>query len=101
MEDKVYKIFTETEWNQFQETGRFRGSADDLRDGFIHLCTEKQIPGVIERFFSGRPCVYVAEFSDVEFIRQLKWEASAANEIYPHLYGHDLCSKDISSFKKL
>ena len=52
MNGRVYKVFTETEWKTFQDTGQFEGSADDLRDGFIHLSTKKQLAGVIERFFS-------------------------------------------------
>ena len=48
MSDKVYKVFTETEWESFQDTSQFEGSADDLRDGFIHLSTKKQLAWVIK-----------------------------------------------------
>ena len=54
MQDKVYKIFTKSEWKDFQKAGQFKGLADDLRDGFIHLSTEEQVDGVIERYFSGQ-----------------------------------------------
>ena len=98
MQDSVYKIFTESEWKVFQETGQFKGSADDLRDGFIHLSTKKQITGVIERFFSGKHPLYVAEFSGHVFLQRLKWEASASNEVYPHLYNRDLFVNEVRSF---
>jgi uncharacterized protein (DUF952 family) len=97
MRDKVYKIFTDNEWELFQETGQFKGSTDDLRDGFIHLSTKDQVAGVIERFFSGKRPLYVAEFSGSEFLRRLTWETSASDEIYPHLYGHDLAISEIRS----
>jgi len=101
MKDKVYKIFTESEWNAFQESGEFKGSVDDLRDGFIHLSTKEQLAGVIERFFSDRWPLYVAEFSEPDFLQQLKWEPSAANEVYPHLYGFKLFKREVKSFVRL
>ena len=97
VKDKVYKIFTESEWEAFQKTGLFSGSADDLRDGFIHLSTNEQLEGVIERFFSGKRPLYVAEFSDDDFLKTLSWEVSASNEVYPHLYRHKLLVGQVSS----
>ena len=47
MSDKVYKVLTESEWKVLQDTGKFGGSADDLRDGFIHLSTKEQLAWVI------------------------------------------------------
>jgi len=101
VKDKVYKIFTESEWHTFQDTGQFKGSEDDLRDGFIHLSTKEQVAGVIERYFSGKHPLYVAEFSAPDFLNKLKWEASASSEIYPHLYRFDLLSREIKSFVTL
>ena len=101
MNDKVYKVFTDSEWKAFQDTGKFEGSADDLRDGFIHLSTKEQIAGVIERFFSGIHPLYVAEFSACDFLEKLKWEASVSDRVYPHLYGSELFVNDISSFSIL
>ena len=71
MQHKVYKIFIESEWQLFKETGLFKGSADDLRDGFIHLSTKEQLDGVIERFFSDKKPLYVADFSTPEFLKRL------------------------------
>ena len=101
MQDKVYKIFTESEWKEFQKAGQFKGSADDLRDGFIHLSTEEQVNGVIERFFSDKNSLYVAEFSSPEFLQRLNWEASTSNEIYPHLYNSVLLASDVINFVRL
>ena len=101
MKDKVYKVFTESEWNDFQETGQFKGSADDLRDGFIHLSTKEQVDGVIDRFFSGKRPLYVAEFSNPELLQRLNWEASTSNEIYPHLYNSALFASEVINFVRL
>ena len=101
MTDTVYKIFTESEWKIFQDTGKFEGSADDLRDGFIHLSTKVQLAGVIKRFFSGKQPLYIAEFSNPEFLQRLNWEASTSNEIYPHLYNSALLVSEIINFVRL
>ena len=98
---KVYKIFTESEWHTFQKTGQFNGSADDLRDGFIHLSTKEQVPGVVDRYFSGKRPLYIAAFSGSNFLQKLKWEASASNECFPHLYGFDLFLNELSGFVTL
>ena len=98
MSDKVYKVLTESEWKVFQDTGKFGGSVDDLRDGFIHLSTKDQLAGVIERFFSGVHPLYIVEFSASDFLERLKWEVSASNEVYPHLYGAGLLAIEITSF---
>lgn len=101
MQDKVYNIFTESEWVLFQETGQFQGSADDLRDGFIHLSTKDQIAEVIEKFFSVVHPLYVAEFSGPGFIRRIKWEASFSNELYPHLYNSTLLADEVKNLVRL
>ena len=98
MNDTVYKVFTDSEWKIFQDTGKFEGSADDLRDGFIHLSTKEQLAGVIERFFSGIHPLYIAEFLASDFLERLKWEASVTNEIYPHLYEAGLFVTEMISF---
>jgi len=100
MKNNVFKIFTESEWSNFQETGQFSGSEDDIRDGFIHLSTKEQVDGVIERFFPGKHPLYVAEFSGPEFIKQLTWEASGSKDIYPHLYNLDLFTSEVTGFSE-
>ena len=101
MQHKVYKIFIESEWQLFKETGLFKGSADDLRDGFIHLSTKEQLDGVIERFFSDKKPLYVADFSTPEFLKRLTWERTSSGEVYPHLYDFDLQVRDLIGFVKL
>ncbi len=98
MASKVYKIFTETEWRNFQDSGQFSGSSDDLRDGFIHLSTREQVGEVVERFFAGIRPLYIAEFSGPAFIESLTWETSVSGEVYPHLYGGNLLASNVTAF---
>ena len=100
MQDAVYKIFTQAEWETFQETSRFKGSELDLQDGFIHLSAREQVDGVIERFFQGIRPLYVAGFSSPRILEHLKWEASGSDGIYPHLYGSELLVDDVVDIVK-
>ena len=96
MTSSVYKILTANQWSAFQAEGRFAGSADDLRDGFIHLSTQAQVDGVIQRYFSAVKPLYVAEFSNPVFIDQLQWDAATSGELYPHLYNASLLLGDVA-----
>ncbi|PZU46877.1 MAG: DUF952 domain-containing protein [Sphingomonas sp.] len=81
----VFKIFRAGEWAAFELRGRFDGSADDLRDGFIHLSTAEQLDGTLARHFSGESGLVVAEM-DVTDDPALRWEASRGGALFPHLY---------------
>ena len=97
MSRSVYKILTADQWASFQAEGRFAGSADDLRDGFIHLSTHAQVDGVIQRYFSAVRPLYVAEFSNPAFTGQLRWEAATSGDRYPHLYNASLLLADVAA----
>ena len=55
MSGPVYKILTAEQWQSMQAMGRFEGSADDERDGFIHLSAKEQVAGTLARHFAGKP----------------------------------------------
>ena len=100
-QDSVYKVFTEVEWKLFKKTGQFSGSEDDLRDGFIHLSTKEQLDGVIKRFFSDIEPLFLAEFSNPDFLIRLNWEGSSSGELYPHLYGFSIQMADLVDIVEL
>ncbi|MCG2841767.1 DUF952 domain-containing protein [Sandaracinobacter sp. RS1-74] len=81
----LVKIFRAGEWAAFRESGRYRGSADDLRDGFIHLSTAAQAAGTLKAHFAGEGGLVLAEV-DVAGDPALKWEKSRNGQDFPHLY---------------
>lgn len=82
----IYKICTENEWRQLQEKGRFLGSADDLRDGFVHLSGPDQVGRTASKFFAGRPDLVLLAINPDQLGNALRWEASESGTLYPHLY---------------
>jgi uncharacterized protein (DUF952 family) len=82
----VIKLLRAAEWAQFQRDGHFAGSADDLRDGFIHLSTPEQAPGTAAKWFAGEAGVMALTFDADELGADLKWEPARGGHLFPHLY---------------
>lgn len=87
MAPPVYKVFRLAEWQAFAKTGSFAGSADDLRDGFIHLSMAAQVPRTLEKYFAGEDFVVLAEVDAARAGHALKFELSRDGILFPHLYG--------------
>lgn len=85
--ESVYKVLRASEWQEAQTRGVVTGSADDLRDGFIHLSTQSQLAGTLERHFAGETGLVVLEIAADRLSAALKWEPSRGGALFPHLYG--------------
>lgn len=83
----IYKILDRADWMAACDKGAYHGSADDLRDGFIHFSTAPQVPGTLERHFADAQNLVIAAFSAAAVGQGLRWEASRKGELFPHLYG--------------
>jgi len=83
----IYKICTAAEWRKAEREGRYRGSAVDQGDGFIHFSTAEQAAETAAKHFAGqRDLVLVAV--DAQMLGDaLKWEPSRGGALFPHLYG--------------
>lgn len=83
----VYKLFRNSEWRDAERAGRFAGSQDDMRDGFIHLSSASQVRGTHGKYFADDPEPVLAGFDPALLGPALKWETSRGGEDFPHLYG--------------
>jgi len=83
----VYKVCGQDEWAAAVEAGRYDGSADDRRDGFIHFSTAGQLAGTLARHFRDRPDLVLIAFESASLGPALKWEPSRGGALFPHLYG--------------
>lgn len=85
--DVVYKICAQHSWDEAKQRGSVSPSADDVRDGFIHLSARHQVPGTLLRHFAGQSALVLLR---VEVARlpsgALRWERSRGGEEFPHLY---------------
>jgi len=85
--ESVYKIFRASEWRDAAAAGVFAGSADDRRDGFIHLSAAQQVAGTLARHFPGEAGLVLAAIPAARLEPALRWETSRGGALFPHLYG--------------
>ena len=86
MSDFVYKIVDEGEWQAAIASGSYKGSADDRRDGFIHLSTSSQLEGTLAKHFAGRDGLLLVAVEIPKIADRLKWEPARGGDLFPHLY---------------
>jgi uncharacterized protein (DUF952 family) len=84
---KIYKICSASAWREAERQGVYRGSADDVRDGFIHFSTATQVEGTTRKHFLGQRALFLIEVDDAALGSALRWERSRNEELFPHLYG--------------
>jgi uncharacterized protein (DUF952 family) len=83
----IYKICPAPAWREAERNGVYRGSADDLGDGFIHFSTAAQLPGTLRKYFSGQPALFLIAIDPAGLVESLRWEPARDGSLFPHLYG--------------
>lgn len=84
--ERVYKICSHAEWQAALAAGRYVGSADDARDGFIHFSLAHQLAGTAAKYFAGRSDLVLVAVDARRLGTSLRLEASRGGELFPHLY---------------
>ena len=82
----IYKICERAAWRLAEQTGTYRGSEADARDGFIHFSTAAQLVGTMAKHFAGRRELLLVAVDADALGLGLKWEPSRGGEPFPHLY---------------
>jgi uncharacterized protein (DUF952 family) len=83
---RIYKICPVDEWEEAKHTGVYAGTKLDRGYGYIHLCTEEQIPQMIARYFAGADELMLVEINTDKIQRDLRYERTRTGGIFPHLY---------------
>ncbi len=83
----VYKICPRAVWQAAMTAGRYDGSDDDRRDGFIHLSTADQVPGTLADHFAGERDLVVVAYAADDLGAALRFEPSRGGALFPHQYG--------------
>lgn len=85
-ESIIYRLLSVQEWSVAQAAGEFRGSSDDLRDGFIHFSTRAQLEATAAKHYGGREDLLVIAVSSAALGDALRWEPARNDQLFPHLY---------------
>ena len=82
----VFKVAPRAAWDAACRAGTFEGSADDLRDGYIHLSSREQLAGTLAKHFNGQDDLVLIQFETRALGEALRWEVSRGGQLFPHLY---------------
>ena len=83
----VFKVISSVDWDEAMRLGHLNGSADDLRDGFIHLSDASQLNGTLEKYFKRQRDLVLIAFDADTLGPALRWEQARGGELFPHFYG--------------
>src|SRR5512147_2347385 len=83
----IYHMCPQQAWAQAVSAGRYDGTADDRRDGFIHFSTADQVAESARRHRAGVADLLLLVVEAAGLGAALKWEASRGGQLFPHLYG--------------
>ncbi len=87
MTQMIYHMCPAEAWAAAVLSGRYDGTADDLRDGFIHFSTADQLAESARRHRAGQPGLALIAVESARLGARLKWEPSRGGDLFPHLYG--------------
>ena len=86
-ESFVYRVMLNNEWDEFKKIKKFFGNKLDIQSGFIHLSTKSQIKNTIEKYYKNEDSIIIFKINVKDIAKNLKWEISRNNQLFPHLYG--------------
>ena len=84
---RIYKICPASAWREAERQGVYKGSPDDLRDGYIHFSTASQVAETARKHYFGQTGLFLIAVDADALGENLRWEASRNDELFPHLYG--------------
>jgi uncharacterized protein (DUF952 family) len=83
----IYHVTTSKAWEAAQ-ANQIYIPQDFEKDGFIHCSIERQVEGVLERFYQGQTGLVKLKIEKAKVQRPVLFElAEDLNELFPHIYG--------------
>jgi uncharacterized protein (DUF952 family) len=83
----IYHMCRREEWDAARASGSYKGSSQDVADGFIHFSTAAQLAESARRHRAGQSGLVVIAADPQLLGDALRWEASRSGVLFPHLYG--------------
>ena len=87
MTTMIYHMCPAETWAAAVAAGRYEGTADDKRDGFIHFSTAAQLPDSARRHRAGQAGLVLVAVEAARLGTRLRWEEARNGDRFPHLYG--------------
>ncbi|WP_257455857.1 DUF952 domain-containing protein [Archangium lipolyticum] len=90
MSSPIYTLVSGADWRAAKTIGAYCGSADDTRDGFLHLSTAEQVRESARKHRSGERDLWLVAVDPAALGSALRWEPASGGRrpgLFPHLYG--------------
>ncbi|MGC1710183.1 MAG: DUF952 domain-containing protein [Methyloceanibacter sp.] len=87
MDGTVYKVLSRDAFAKTKVNGRFEGSGEDARDGFIHLSSVEQLEDTLAKHYAGKDGLVLLAVDSESLGERLQWEPARGGALFPHLYG--------------
>lgn len=83
----IYHVTTKEEWEKARVQGFYKATSL-ATEGFIHCSKKEQVPGVLQRYFAGKPNLVKLVIETNNLTSRLQYDmAPSINEEFPHVYG--------------
>jgi uncharacterized protein (DUF952 family) len=83
----IYHVTSAKEWEQAKIKGEYTPAGYD-QEGFIHCSIERQVEGVLDRFYKGQIGLVKLKIEKAKVSRPVLFELAAdLDELFPHIYG--------------
>lgn len=83
----IYHMCPAETWAAAVAAGRYDGTVDDRRDGFIHFSVADQLPESARRHRARQAGLVLVAVEAALLGERLRWEPSRGGVLFPHLYG--------------
>lgn len=83
----AWKVLTATQMEELLARQVFHGAPVDLTDGYIHLSTDEQLRGTLDKHFAGQDNLYLARIDLAALGSDVRWELARGGALFPHIYG--------------
>ncbi len=83
----IYHVTSNKEWEQAKINGEYKPAGYDA-EGFIHCSIERQVSGVLDRFYKGQTGLVKLKIEKAKVNRPVLFELAVdLDELFPHIYG--------------
>ncbi len=79
----IFHMCKSSLWQAVQQGGLYRGSGDDIADGFIHFSTADQLVESVARHRAGITGLLLIAVNPDDLGKALKWEPSRRGQLFP------------------
>ena len=83
----IFHMCAKIEWQAAKVAGVYKGSFQDVADGFIHFSTAYQVIESAAKHRAGQSGLVLLSVDTDSFDEILRWEPSREGALFPHLYG--------------